>query len=186
MSGGWGTPAANLRCFPLRELPHASDVPCLLSLTWNSSPLPAQLRSRPAAAAHRLRQSPPRRPAAERGGCRAQLAPSKGGRAAWGPPPSTGRAQVSSPPAPAAHARFSWPLCCHLVAKRGDAAFELSALELVVQVLTLVSLRDAWVAQRLNACLGLKERPRGPGIKSRIGLPAGSLLLPLPVSLSLS
>ena len=39
--------------------------------------------------------------------------------------------------------------------------------------------RDARVAQQLSIS-------RGPGIKSHIGLPSGSLLLPLPVSLPLS
>ena len=42
---------------------------------------------------------------------------------------------------------------------------------------------DAWVAQRLPSPQGTIL---GSGIKSHIGLPAGSLLLPLPVSLLLS
>ena len=46
--------------------------------------------------------------------------------------------------------------------------------------------QDAWVAQRLSSCLRLRSWPRGPGIESHIGLPAGSLLLPLPMSLPLS
>ena len=43
--------------------------------------------------------------------------------------------------------------------------------------------RDAWVAQRLSICLWLRAWSWGPGIESHIGLPAWSLLLPLPVSL---
>ena len=42
--------------------------------------------------------------------------------------------------------------------------------------------RGTLVAQWLGVCLWL----RGPGIESHITLPAGSLLLPLPVSLPLS
>ena len=38
----------------------------------------------------------------------------------------------------------------------------------------------------LRACLGLRSWPRGPGMESHIGLPTGSLLLPLPMSLPLS
>ena len=38
----------------------------------------------------------------------------------------------------------------------------------------------------LSVCLWLRLWSWGPGIKFRIGLPAGSLLLPLPVSLPLS
>ena len=48
---------------------------------------------------------------------------------------------------------------------------------------------DYWnirVAQWLSVCLWLKEWSRGPGTESLIGLPTGSLLLPLPMSLSLS
>ena len=45
---------------------------------------------------------------------------------------------------------------------------------------------DAWVAQRLSICLWLRAWSPSPGIKSPIGLPAWSLLLPLPVSLPLS
>ena len=43
----------------------------------------------------------------------------------------------------------------------------------------------AWVAQRLSICLWLSSRSWGLGIKSCIGLPVGSLLPPLPMSLSL-
>ena len=50
--------------------------------------------------------------------------------------------------------------------------------------------RDApwgtWVAQQLSLCLWLRSLSQDPGIESRIGLLAGSLLLPLPVSLPLS
>ena len=42
------------------------------------------------------------------------------------------------------------------------------------------------VAQWLSICLQLRSWSQGPGIKSHIGLPTGSLLLPLPVSLLLS
>ena len=45
---------------------------------------------------------------------------------------------------------------------------------------------DAWVAQWLSVCLRLRAQSWGPGIKSRMGLPTWSLLLPLPVSLPLS
>ena len=45
---------------------------------------------------------------------------------------------------------------------------------------------DTWVVQWLSVCLQLKAWPRGPEIKSHTGLPAWSLLLPLPVSLPLS
>ena len=45
---------------------------------------------------------------------------------------------------------------------------------------------DTCVAQQLSICLRLRAWPRGPGIEFHIGLPAGSLLLPLPVSLPLS
>ena len=43
-----------------------------------------------------------------------------------------------------------------------------------------------WVAQWLSVCLWLWSGSRGPGIESRIRLPAWRLLLPLPVSLPLS
>ena len=42
------------------------------------------------------------------------------------------------------------------------------------------------VAQWLGAYLQLRAWPRGPGIESHVGLPARSLLLPLPESLPLS
>ena len=45
---------------------------------------------------------------------------------------------------------------------------------------------DVWVAQQLSVCLWLRSGSWDPGIKSHIRLPAGSLLLPLPVSLPLS
>ena len=38
---------------------------------------------------------------------------------------------------------------------------------------------DAWVAQWLSVCLWLRAWSRSPGIESCIGLPTGSLLLPL-------
>ena len=38
---------------------------------------------------------------------------------------------------------------------------------------------DIWVAQRFSTCLRSRAWSQGPGIKSHIGLPAGSLLLPL-------
>ena len=44
-------------------------------------------------------------------------------------------------------------------------------------------MRDAWVAPRLSVCLQLRAWSQDG---SRVGLPAASLLLPLPVSLSLS
>ena len=45
---------------------------------------------------------------------------------------------------------------------------------------------NAWVAQRLSVCLWIRVGFRIPGIRSRIGLLAWSLLLlPLPVSLPL-
>ena len=45
---------------------------------------------------------------------------------------------------------------------------------------------DPWVAQRFRACLWPRARSWSPGIESRMGLPAWSLLFPLPVSLPLS
>ena len=45
---------------------------------------------------------------------------------------------------------------------------------------------DAWVAQQLHICLRLRAWSQSPGIKFYIQLPAGSLLLPLPISLHLS
>ena len=42
---------------------------------------------------------------------------------------------------------------------------------------------DTWVAQWLTVYLWLRLWSWGPGIESCIGLPAGSLLLPLPMSL---
>ena len=49
-----------------------------------------------------------------------------------------------------------------------------------------LQLRDPWVAQRFSACLWPRARSWRPGIESLVGLPAWSLLLPLPVSASLS
>ena len=45
--------------------------------------------------------------------------------------------------------------------------------------------RGAWVAQWMSVCLRPRAWPQGPEIESHIGLPARSLLLPLPVSLPL-
>ena len=45
---------------------------------------------------------------------------------------------------------------------------------------------DAWVAQWLNIFLGLRVWTWGPRMESCIGFPVGSLLLPLPMSLTLS
>ena len=45
---------------------------------------------------------------------------------------------------------------------------------------------DAWVAQPFSSCLLPREWSCSPGIESHVGLPAWSLLLPLPVSLPLS
>ena len=45
--------------------------------------------------------------------------------------------------------------------------------------------REAWVAQWWSVCLELREWFWGLGIESHIGLPAGTLLLPLPMSLPL-
>ena len=44
-------------------------------------------------------------------------------------------------------------------------------------------LGNPWVAQRFSACLWPRRRSWSPGIESRIGLPAWSLLLSLPLSL---
>ena len=58
----------------------------------------------------------------------------------------------------------------------------------VAKVNTLIRLessRDPWVAQRFGACLWPGARSWRPGIESHVGLPAWSLLLPLPVSLPL-
>ena len=45
---------------------------------------------------------------------------------------------------------------------------------------------DPWVAQRFGACLWPRARSWSLGIKSRVGLLAWNLLLPLPVSLPFS
>ena len=45
---------------------------------------------------------------------------------------------------------------------------------------------DPWVAQQFGACLWPRAQSWRPGIESHVGLPAWSLLLPLPVSLPLS
>ncbi|XP_072617233.1 uncharacterized protein CFAP97D2 isoform X1 [Vulpes vulpes] len=50
----------------------------------------------------------------------------------------------------------------------------------------LKSSGDPWVAQRFGACLWPRARSWRPRIESHIGLPAWSLLLPLPMSLPLS
>ena len=47
-------------------------------------------------------------------------------------------------------------------------------------------LGDPWVAQWFSACLWPGAWSWSPGIESRVGLPAWSLLLPLPVFLPLS
>ena len=47
-------------------------------------------------------------------------------------------------------------------------------------------IRDTWVPQWLSICLWLRVWSRGPGIESRIRFPVESLLVPLPVSASLS
>ena len=44
---------------------------------------------------------------------------------------------------------------------------------------------DAWVAQQLSICLPAQGVMLVLGIESHVGLPARSLLLPLPVSLPL-
>ena len=48
------------------------------------------------------------------------------------------------------------------------------------------SFGDPWVVQRFSTCLWPRAWSWSPRIKSRIGLPAWSLLLPLPMSLPLS
>ena len=53
-------------------------------------------------------------------------------------------------------------------------------------VLLNVRIWAAWVAQQFRACLQPRVWSWGPGIESRIGLPAWSLLLPLPVFLPLT
>ena len=56
-----------------------------------------------------------------------------------------------------------------------------------VEILTKeIKKRAALVVQQFSSCLGPRVWPRGPGVESHIGLPAWSLLLPLPVSLPLS
>ena len=66
----------------------------------------------------------------------------------------------------------TFPLCHHFQLKFREATHE-KGYE-----------RDAWVAQRFRACLQPRVWSWGPGIESHVGLPAWSLLLPLPVSLS--
>ena len=46
--------------------------------------------------------------------------------------------------------------------------------------------RGIWVSQWLSIYLWLRSWSRGPRVESCIGVPTGSLLIPLPVSLSLS
>ena len=53
------------------------------------------------------------------------------------------------------------------------------------QIWQKTKFRDAWVAQWLTACLWPRAWSWGPRTESHIGLPAWSLLLPLPVSLPL-
>ena len=48
-----------------------------------------------------------------------------------------------------------------------------------------INVWGTWVAQWLSVCLWLRSWSQGPGIESPSGLPTGSLLLPLPVSLPL-
>ena len=52
--------------------------------------------------------------------------------------------------------------------------------------LKIQTVGDPWVAQRFSACLLPRAWSWSPGIQSHIGLPAWSLLLPLPVSLPVS
>ena len=47
-------------------------------------------------------------------------------------------------------------------------------------------LQDTWVAQRLSICLQPRAWSWSPGIESHVGLPAWSLLFPLPLSVCLS
>ena len=47
------------------------------------------------------------------------------------------------------------------------------------------SMGDPWVAQQFSACLWPRAQSWGPGIGSRVGVPAWSLLLPVSASLSL-
>ena len=44
---------------------------------------------------------------------------------------------------------------------------------------------DPWVVQQFSACLWPRAQSWRPGMESHVGLPAWSLLLPLPLSLSL-
>ena len=56
----------------------------------------------------------------------------------------------------------------------------------IVQGVWNTRVQGTWVAQWLSVCLWLRAWSWGPGIEPPVGLPAGSLLHPLPVSLPLS
>ena len=59
-------------------------------------------------------------------------------------------------------------------------------LHLAVSYYKTLHSEDPWVAQQFGACLWPRARPWSPGIESRVGLLAWSLLLPVAVSLPLS
>ena len=82
---------------------------------------------------------------------------------------------------------MKWANCCHLKYKVLHATTQIKALGRIfaARVTLKGTYGDAWVSQWLRVCLQLRSWSQGPGIKSCIRLPPGSLLLPLPMSLPL-
>ena len=61
-----------------------------------------------------------------------------------------------------------------------------NALKQDIVLLHVMPSRDTCVTQWLSICLWLKPWSWGPGIESCVGLPVGSLFLPLPMPLYIS
>ena len=72
---------------------------------------------------------------------------------------------------------------------KGFSSFLLCSFYSPATILIIIVLNsgsgDTWVAQWLSTCLWFRLRSWSPGIESHIGVPMGSLLLPLPMSLPL-
>lgn len=129
-SGGWGSPALNMCWCPSSKPPCAGDIPCLLSLTWDALS-PTQPRSQQCSFYRQSLAKSPQRPGSKTGSRRGlpgrKGPPGEADPAPVGPASSHNLslrwAHPQPLPAPAAHARVSWPPCCHLVATRGNTAF---------------------------------------------------------------
>ena len=78
------------------------------------------------------------------------------------------------------------PLCTHTHAGRPCWWYDLDLLATAAVDIMNQTERAAQVAQQLSICLRPRAWSWRPRIESHIGLPAWSLLLPLPVSLPLS